>query len=137
MTERTQRIKELIYQSAKKAADPELTGTDVQKLQGETQKMIKKTFKEFVEAIVSKYDAKDLEDKWESDPSKVTLGAGETYSSKRVQKALKDEKRKKQEEIEANNEAARRQRASGGIRGTQGGKWGTFRKGVFYPDADD
>jgi hypothetical protein len=135
MNKRTQRIKELIDQSAKKAADPGLTGTDVQKLQGDTQKMIKKTFKEFIEAVVSKYDAKKVEDKWGPDPSRVTLSAGETYGSKRVQDTIKAAKEKKRKEIEANNEAARKQRESGGIRGTQGGKWGTFKKGVFYPDA--
>lgn len=101
MTERTQRIKELIYQSSKKAADPNLTGTDVQKLQGETQKMIKKTFKEFVEAVVSQRDAEDTERKWNPDPNKIVLGPGETYGSKRVQDALEAQKAAQKAQKEA------------------------------------
>jgi hypothetical protein len=115
MTERTQRIIDLIYKSAKKAADPDLTGTDVQKLQGDTQKMIKKTFKEFVEAVVSKYDAKQVEDKWDADPSRdTTLRAGETYGSERVQKALEAAKKRKRGETEENNRRAREDSSSSG-----------------------
>jgi hypothetical protein len=83
---------------------------------------------------VSQYDARHFDRKFEKDSSKVTLGPGQSYSDAKVQQKIQQAKRKKEEIIQANNEQARRQRAAGGMRGTQGGKWGTFRDGNFYPD---
>jgi hypothetical protein len=129
---RAEKIKALIQSAAKKAGSKDLDLT-----RKEVENLHQKTYKEFIEAVVSQYDARHFDRKFDKDSSKVTLGPGQSYSDVKVQQKIQQAKRKKEEIIQANNEQARRQRAAGGMRGTQGGKWGTFRNGNFYPDSDN
>lgn len=129
MSKRTKEIIALIQQSGKKAANPELDTPGFKALQKNTRNKINKTFKEFVEENV------DLQPR-----------GGETYGSKRVQKALETHKTKTEKEKktaqETLNTAARNQfRGSGMISyenhptdPTKGVVKGVRKNGVFTPD---